>query len=83
MFLISNLSEVEGAFVTLALLGTYVLIGTIALVYLLVKKKEIFKLFPCYTYLPTSKKLGAFFTQPVLIVAMGIMGILCLAFFAI
>ena len=83
MFLISNLSEVEGDFVTLALLGTYVLIGVAALAYYLVKKIEIFKLFPSYTYLPTSKKLAAFFTQPLLIVAMGIMGILCLAFFAI
>lgn len=83
MYVISQLSEAEGNFATLALLGTYILIGVIAFVYLIVKKKEIFKLFPSYTYLSTPKKLGAFFTQPLFLVGVGIMVIISLGFFAL
>ena len=83
MFLISESSEAESALIKLTLLGIYVLIGVIALIYLIVKKKEIFKLFPSYTYLSTGKKLAAFFSQPVMIVAIVLMGFLCISFFVI
>ena len=83
MYVVAQLSEAEGNFATLALLGTYILIGVIAFVYLIVKKKEIFKLFPSYTYLSTPKKLGAFFTQPLFLVGVGIMVFISLGFFAL
>ncbi len=83
MFLISQTSEAEGAIITLALLASYAVIGIVALIYLLIKKKEIFKLFPSYTYLSTGKKLAAFFSQPLMIVGVVLMGLLCLSFFAI
>ncbi len=81
MFVLSGADEIQYALGTLALLGFYVIIGALALVYFLVKQKHIFKLFPSYTYLSTGKKITAILTHPMMIVGMALMLLLCLAFF--
>ncbi len=82
MFLISEVSESEGTLITLALLGFYVIIGLAALLYFILKEKQIFSLMPSYTYLTTPQKLKAFFSHPMMIAGVVLMLLLCLMYFA-
>ena len=81
VFVTPNQSEMEQTLTTLALFGVYAIIGVLALVFVLVKHKNILSLERGYGVMKLSSKLGAFYSHPLIIVGTVIFVLMCCTFF--
>ncbi len=81
VFVTPNMSEMEQTLTTLALFGVYAILGILALVFVLLKHKNILSLERGYGVMTTGSKLGAFYSHPLIIVGTVIFVLMCCTFF--